>query len=373
MKICYLAPIRLPTEKAHGIQIMETCAALSRTGVQTTLLVSSRQAVSVDPFEYYNVAPTFRIKRIWTPDIVRYGRVAYAFYVIVYGIGALLSVRRLSPDVLYTRDPITASAMVLFSRIPVVLEAHTTHTYMSQRVLQRLAGVITITHGLGDYYVQERKVSEDKVHVAPDAVDLDAFRQVDVDEARRQLRGQLGVPAETKIALYTGSFGLYAWKGVDVARQAADKAPELTWLFVGGSVEECEALTKGAGPHVRTLPRVSRKNMPKLLAGADVLLLPNKSGDLASERDTSPMKLFEYMASGVPIVASDIPSIREILDETSAFLVSPNDARALVHGVHEAVSGGEKNARLARARSKAELYTWDKRASGIAGFLQRTV
>lgn len=373
MKILYLAPIRLPTEKAHGIQIMETCAALSRAGANLTLLVSTRKTIPADPFEYYNVARTFFIERVRTLDIVRYGRVGYALFVTSYIVGVLWSLRKSRPDVLYTRDPITASAMVLLTRRPVILEAHTAHTYIPLWILHRLAGVITITHGLRDYYVRDRKVSERSVYVAPDAVDVAPFEEVEVSEARRDLRKRLSVSPESKVALYTGSFGLYAWKGVDVAREAADRDPHVTWLFVGGSVDECGALTRGAANHVRTLPRVSRKDMPKLLMGADVLLLPNKSGDLASERDTSPMKLFEYMASGVPIVASDIPSIREVLDETCAFLVVPNDAAALAQGVREALSSGESSRRAAEARKRSELYTWDKRASGIVGFLEGVI
>ena len=105
-----------------------------------------------------------------------------------------------------------------------------------------------------------------------------------------------------------------------------------------------------------------------------MLLLPNKSGDPASERDTSPMKLFEYMASGVPVVASDVPSLREVLNKRNSFLAPPNDPKALAEEVRGILSNpDEAEARASAARIDVEAYTWDKRAEDMLNFLkQRT-
>ena len=86
------------------------------------------------------------------------------------------------------------------------------------------------------------------------------------------------------------------------------------------------------------------------------------------------MKLFEYMASKRPIVATDIPSIREILNETNAFIVSPDDPEAMAKGIIEAVQNDTKNKKITQgAYSYVELHTWNKRAKRILGFLEKGV
>ena len=374
VKLLYIAPIRLPTEKAHGIQIMETCGALSCAGADVELLVTDRKTpIKDDAFDFYNIKTKFNITRLHTPDTVSYGRLGYLFYVIFFGLRAALYARRARADVVYTRDPVTFCIFSVVGIRPLAWEVHTAHPGVPRAILRTALGVVPITRGLAAWY-GARGVPAGSLHVAPDAVDLQAFSKVDREAARTSLRSRLGMPPGGKIALYVGSFGLYAWKGVDIAKQAAEFLPEVTWLFVGGSAKECEELTHEATPNVRTLPRAGRCEIPTLLSGADVLLLPNKSGDPASERDTSPMKLFEYMASGVPIVASDISSLREVLDENVAFLVPPNEPKALAGGVRRALAEvSEASAKAGRAQSAAASYTWDRRAENLLAFLQRRI
>lgn len=374
MKILYIAPIRLPTEKAHGIQIMETCAALTRAGVVVELLVTSRKTpIKENPFDFYSIRDHFSITRLSTPNTVEYGRVGYLLYAIVFAFRAAFYARGVKPDVVYTRDPVSFIVCNLFRVGPLVWEVHTAHPGVPRLMMRSALGVIGITKGLVEWY-RAQGVSEVSLHVAPDAVNLDAFARVERGRARASVRARLNLPQDSKVALYAGSFGLYAWKGVDVARSAGECATSVSWLFIGGGEKECEELTRDAPPNIFTLPRARREEIPSLLCGADVLLLPNKAGDLASERDTSPMKLFEYMASGVPIVASDVQSLREILDEDTAFLVRPNDPEALATGVEQALKDTEEALRrAARARSAATSYTWDARAQGILSFIDRQI
>src|SRR3989344_6232676 len=108
MKILYIAPIRLPTEKAHGIQIMETCSALSRSGANVELLVTDRKTpINENVFDFYHIRTRFTITRLHTPDTVSYGRFGYLFYVIIFGMRAAMYAHRAKADIVYTRDPVT--------------------------------------------------------------------------------------------------------------------------------------------------------------------------------------------------------------------------------------------------------------------------
>ena len=369
-----MAPMRLPTEKAHGIQIMETCAALVRAGAEVELLISNRRThIKEDAFEYYSIKDRFPITRLSAPETISYGRVGFLLHAIIFAFRAVQYARKVKPDFVYTRDPATLSICSLMGIGPLAWEVHTTHPRVPRTILRGVKAFIAITRGLAEWYVSLRAIPRADMHVAPDAVDLAAFESIgDRSLARENLRARLGLSKEANIALYAGSFGLYEWKGVDVAREAARHAPEVAWLFVGGSLDECDALKRGAAANVYTLPRVHRKDIPNLISAADVLLLPNKRGDAASERDTSPMKLFEYMASGVPVVASDVPSLREVVNDRNAFLVVPNDPILLAEKVrHVLANSGEASTRAASARADVKNYTWDKRAEGILQFLSK--
>ena len=105
---------------------------------------------------------------------------------------------------------------------------------------------------------------------------------------------------------------------------------------------------------------------------ADVFVIPLLDSTTA-RRFTSPLKLFEAMAAGRPIVASDLPSIREVLvHEENALLVPPGDARALASAIDRLLVDDSLSVRLAeRAGKDVRAYSWDRRAENILTFLER--
>jgi glycosyltransferase involved in cell wall biosynthesis len=91
-----------------------------------------------------------------------------------------------------------------------------------------------------------------------------------------------------------------------------------------------------------------------------------------TERHTSPLKAFEAMAAGRPIVASDLPSSREVLRHgENALLVPPGDAAALAAALRRLADDPALAARLARgAFEEAPRYSWDARARSLRGLLE---
>src|SRR5581483_12007044 len=138
-------------------------------------------------------------------------------------------------------------------------------------------------------------------------------------------------------ALVAGYAGhLYPWKGVDVFVRALALAPAWRGLIVGGHPREADrarvealAAELGVRDRLEITGLLAPRDVSAALQRASVLVLPNTASAI-SERYTSPLKLFEYLAVGRPIVASDLPSLREVLtDERTALLVPPGDAAAL--------------------------------------------
>jgi len=118
--------------------------------------------------------------------------------------------------------------------------------------------------------------------------------------------------------------------------------------------------------------------VPRYLKAADVVVLPNsrnsrqKRFSIYSRYDTSPIKLFEYLASGAPIVASDLPSIREIVSEEEVFFVKPDDPQELAQGIERLLTDQEFARTLSsRALERSKEYTWEKRAKKIVEFINR--
>jgi glycosyltransferase involved in cell wall biosynthesis len=113
------------------------------------------------------------------------------------------------------------------------------------------------------------------------------------------------------------------------------------------------------------------REIPLWLKAARVLVLPNTGREEISRHYTSPLKLFEYMASGTPIVASDIPSIREIMNDTMGFFAVADDAESFARAIERALGDPEEAARRAeQARADVRKYTWARRAEEILARMQ---
>ncbi|HVY55463.1 MAG TPA: glycosyltransferase, partial [Thermodesulfobacteriota bacterium] len=160
-----------------------------------------------------------------------------------------------------------------------------------------------------------------------------------------------------------------------------DIAPSMNgvqFLVVGGleeDVKRCRSLAgeKGAG-NIKFTSYVSHHMVPLYLAAADLLVMPYTSqmtirGGIRAQDFTSPIKLFEYMASGRPIVATSIPSVSEILEDgVNAVLVPPDDAEALRTGINKVLGDPALSESIAlRAASDVRGYTWEERAKKLLG------
>jgi glycosyltransferase involved in cell wall biosynthesis len=294
-------------------------------------------------------------------------------------------------DVLFTRDLGVAALLARVPsglRPPFVYESHgyapevaaELHNLVSTarpagtRKLKRLEanealvwreadGYVTITKALADL-LNDRFGPRGNLEVAADGVRLDATRTV-------------SAPAAPPIVGYAGH--LYAWKGVDVLLEALTRVPAVHGLIIGGHEQEPDlARARDRAQHLGLTSRVEFTGQvpPRAVAGllerAGILVLPNLATAI-STRFTSPLKMFEYMAAGRPIVASDLPAIREVLEhERNALLVPPGDGAALASGIQRLLDDPALAARLARtAFEDVGAFGWDRRAGLLERVLER--
>ncbi|OGH64463.1 MAG: hypothetical protein A2821_03000 [Candidatus Magasanikbacteria bacterium RIFCSPHIGHO2_01_FULL_41_23] len=376
MKIIYCVTVRLPTEKAHGLQIMKTNAALVQSGAKVELVIPDRtNPITVDPFVFYGVEKTFSITKLKCPDLITNNRLG----LVGYWLQSYLFVRAIRRHcdfkniILYTRDLPLA---FWFTKInaPLFYEIHSLPkniTFVHRRAWRKARGIIVISDGLRAELIAAGMASE-KIIVVRDSVDVAQFQNV---PSKNDCRDQLGIPLDQKVAVYTGH--LYGWKGADtLARAGKLLAGENIHTYVVGGTD-AEIVTFRAefsSRFVHVIGRRDHNEMPRWLAAADVLVIPNSAKYKIGAVYTSPLKLFEYMAAGRPIVATAVPALREVLGENAIFAEAdnPDSIAAAIQKTFDNYSVLENQAKKI-AETVATKYSWERRGELIINFMKQHV
>ena len=363
MDLLCLANLRLPTEKAHGIQIAKMCEAFSDQGVNVTLVSPTRASpIKENLFSFYNLRDNFKFVSIPAADFYFPGFLDR----LSFHIKSFLSAKKLSdyarknnPDVVYSREELS---LIFLKKIPstIVYEAHK-FSFLKRPLygllLRRKARIIALTEGLKREFTN-LGFSERDVIVAPDGVDFNKFA---INVSKAEARTKIGLPLDKKIALYSGS--TLRWKGLDTFERASKFLPDINFVVVGGNYT-------GVKENLHYLGYQLHSKIPFYLKSADILVLPNKKDERISRLYTSPMKLFEYMASGRPIVASSLPSIKEVLDHETSVLVKPDDPQALAEGIKIILQNNDLAEKIsANAFQKVNNFTWQARVDKIIRFI----
>lgn len=367
MKLAYIVNARIPTEKAHGIQVMKMCEAFASCGAEVELLVPRRRnPIGADPFEFYEVKRSFKITKLPVIDLVSFGRIGFLIESATFALSAVLYASMKRSGLVFSRDELTSGILSAFG-VRVFWEAHDESRYPLW-MTKKIKGVVCISKGVKDFLEEKGREAKDML-VAHDGVDLDKFA---VKESKEESRAVLGL-GEGDIVLYAGH--LYGWKGAHTLAEASKLCFRATFVFVGGTEKDIASFKEryGSSSNVRILGRMPYSKMPLFMKAADVVVLPNSAKEAISSRYTSPLKLFEYMSSGTPIVASDLPSLREVLDEETGRFFEPDNPRALCEIIEKALEERtESERRAVKARERAQSFSWEKRARSILRFMEES-
>ncbi|MDD1749108.1 MAG: glycosyltransferase [Methanothrix sp.] len=159
--------------------------------------------------------------------------------------------------------------------------------------------------------------------------------------------------------------------------EALTSLPDVLLVLIGGNPEDINRIrARAAGldlcDRVRFEGTVPNGKVPLYLWAADALVMPYTTRT-ATVRAMSPLKMFEYMAAGRPIVATDFPSVREVLrPEENALLVPPDSPGGIARGLRRVLEDSTLAETLARrARKDVEAYTWECRAGHILEVLEQ--
>jgi glycosyltransferase involved in cell wall biosynthesis len=432
MRLLYLGSTDLPQTKARAIQIVHTCHALARAGAEVTLVVGRRgRGGSAHALRQFGLAPHPRLRLLRLPILrippgaprrvlAQFTRVWQASYLAGLAAALPFELARRRPDVVFARDLRIARlaagpAHALGARL--AYEVHGLPSYevahgagraslpaseaarlraLEAGVFERADRIVTITDCARQILIDEYGVGPERVRTVADGTTVAGqvpappiLRSLPLERGgsepcsslprtERGVEGAGGRNARPAI-YYVGQ--LYPWKGAGLVVEVAARVPEAEVVIVGGQTNwtrddpDIAALADraralGVADRVELRGHVPYDRVPEALSVASVALLPLPDEPVA-RLFTSPLKLFDYMAAGVPIVASDLPALREVLSHgRNALLARAGDPDAFAGAVRQLLADPDLARRLGRqARADVERYSWDARAGSLLDFL----
>ncbi len=352
----YLGFVTVPSGFAHCVHILSMCDTLVTTGHPTELLAHPNGVEAVAPDEIrrrYGLHNTPQIT--WIPESKsRLARIARTL------LESHRAGRRHSQA--YSRKALPALGALIGGVESVVVELHQTDMPRAERIAFGLARrsrrfrIVCISSPLARLIAEQYGLDESALiveqtgHNLPIRYDYDAYSA----ESRRP------------VAMYVGSFAPV--RGVDTVFRLAERHPGVDFIAIGGTVA-----SDRLPDNVEVRDRVPHADVPELLSQADVLLMPYAracqlpGGDGRAAQCWSPLKMFEYLSAGRSIIASNLPSIAEILtNESNCLLVAPESIDEWSAALSRLASDSSLRMRLSRgAAETAEYYTLERRLARI--------
>ena len=370
---------RFPSNKAASLFAAKSAEAFAGEGLTVEMIVSRRLGREKgDPYDYYNVKNVFRLVYLPVLDIpsksrmtsIRFALSSFSFSLFCY-LYLLKHAKR--EDIIYSNEP----PPLFFASLSFPRTFYEMHDFPESGLglfgvfIRRMESVLIHNTWKADEARRIFSLHEKRILREPNAVQIEDF---DIATTREEAREKLSLPQDKKIAVYTGH--LYSWKGVDTLALAARELPgEYLVIFIGGTPEDIKKLRDANNTAGNTLfvGWKSHSEIPLWQKAADVLILPNTAKEDISKYYTSPMKLFEYMVSRVPIVASRIPSIEEIVTDEDVFFAEADNATSFAETIQKAVESTlDAQNRAAHAYTKILQFTWSKRAKRILSFMNHS-
>ena len=382
MKIVYITNARLPTEKAHGVQIIKMNQAFSIAGHKVTLVhpwrlqreISHKKSI----FDFYGVDKTFEIKTLnfLDPYIFRkyLPKLFYKFLSfsidLLWGIKTIRYAKKLNPDLIMLRDNTPFSFLFAsLTSLDVCIEFHDMPPPISRKIFKyalnksKKIKCFSVTDILSRDLEEKFDLDDNFIDTLADAADTNSF------DKSYLVKKKFFKP----IITYCGS--LSEEKGADILFKSAKLLTKFEIRVIGGSQKDILSYSQKYNDidNVVFIGQVPSKDVPSLLQDSDLLVLPSSGKFKKSREYTSAMKLFEYLATGIPIVASDISSNSEILTSgVNSILFTPDDSAKLA----EAADNLYINFNLRKEISKNALtlskeYSWSNRCNKVLSKLKK--
>jgi glycosyltransferase involved in cell wall biosynthesis len=384
--ICYIAyPTSTTLQSANALQTYATLREL-RARRPDTLALIARWKRGPSRFDELGVV---HLPRPAIGRLSRLYRTTLWYYLEYSAFAAMcwpsIAARRHEIEAIYVRQSICAAwwSAVLAPRlghIPVIYEVHDLESRNPSRAreawatgllhlidrtaLTRTAAVASLTADFGRYLEGIGWRQPGDVFVIPDGYDEQLF----VPQDKAASRAALGLPADADLLVYAGITFAHRWLDglLKAAASLLPQHPRLLIVLVGGRPDEIialrtQAVALGLDAHLCLTGPRPQADVVRYLSAADVLAIP----DTVTDMTASPLKLFEYLALGAPLVLPDLPALREIVAPDEAHYFPRRSLEGLQHALAAAFAARDDQAANAARRTLARDYTYGRRAERI--------
>ncbi|HYD92910.1 MAG TPA: glycosyltransferase family 4 protein [Candidatus Paceibacterota bacterium] len=374
MKVLFASSFHYPAFAApfkHGLITAREYAALLKDNFLYLVLYDDAGKLANIPHQ--SMAPR------WLP--LRRFRLISLFFLFYSGWFFLTHPSWRGREVIVLTQESKMAAVLLFwrtvFRFSVLYECHGLHSPLTDRfVCKNADALVFVTKHMEDS-AKARFGTLRKSTVIPNAVDREPYVTA-LKETKPLLRASLGLPGDVYLVGYVGRFlALGVDKGINLGLDALAllKDSSVHFCFVGGTEKEIEHFRKRAqelGVAERTIfvpYQQEQSTLARYTVAMDALIYTPPPHKFFQE-ETSPMKLYEYMAASRPILVADFPAIREMLSDQEAFFLEPGSPQALastITYVQEHPQEGDVRAQAADRLGFAN--TWRARIERVLTYL----
>lgn len=359
MNLKYISTAVIPSKFANSVHVMKMCNAFAKfTDVE---LYAIKGESSVDVFSYYSIRECFLLNLFHKQKNI-YSSIKYIFKVFK-------SIKK-SPDTFIYGRHLLSILLLSVKGMPFAYESHSLPSGHLRKTLESLlfrlpnfTKLIVISNILKEDYLNfYNHLSNKSILVAHDGADVPNNNYYSNELC--SLRYKVG---------YIGH--LYKGRGIDIIIEISKKMPNIDFIIIGGMKKDVAywKSQKSLPKNLIFIGHISHDDLPIYYNSIDAFIAPYQIGINQSDGSTdtsrwmSPMKIFEYMSHKKPIVCSNIPVLREVLNENNSILVSPDDVDEWVFAINNLVNDPSYSDFLSlnAFNDFIEHYTWEKRAKFI--------
>lgn len=385
-KLIYITNTRVPSEKANTYQSIQMCNSFAKIYDEVQMWVPNgintkeMKKYEDDPYSFYGIEKTFEIRKLFTIDywwIHNLNQFVWSnLAAVTFAVSVLIKLKAYGKTyTVFTRDWYVLTILLFGKKLGLIknkifYEAHKFSNHLMPN-FKKADGIIVLNGHL-ERMNEEKGVKNNLV--AHDGVNLDTFKSIDKEEAL----DILGFDKNYKYIIYVGKFNtLGEEKGIpQIIESLKYTDDKVKAIFLGGPMYNVENYYKIANsfniPKEKMIfiDRQPVTELYKYISASSILLMPFPFTTHYAYY-MSPLKMFEYMASFRPIIATNLPSIVEVLeDKKNAILCEPDNPKDLADKINCTLEN-DCTTIVNQAFEDVQEYTWDKRAQNIKNFMEK--